>query len=80
MDTDAFKIQSHLVFYDTELNSRQVVLGNAYAAFVETAMKMWAYARCLPRERRPPLSVFAGMYPHLCPLRCMRYGVEMLML
>ena len=64
---DAFKIQSHLVFYDTEHNSRQVVLRNAYTAFVETATKMWAYARCLPKEKRPGLELFTGI------LRCLSY-------
>jgi len=58
--TDAFKIQSHLVFFDTAHNSRQAVLGNAYTAFVETATKMWAYARCLPKEKRPGLAMFVG--------------------
>jgi telomerase reverse transcriptase len=44
---DAFKIQSHLLFYDTSHNPRRTVLANLFAAFSETAVKMWAYARCL---------------------------------
>jgi len=50
---NAFKIQSHLMFYDTTHNSLSGVLGNIYAAFVETASKTWAYARCLPKAKRP---------------------------
>ncbi|KAK4128774.1 hypothetical protein N657DRAFT_629813 [Parathielavia appendiculata] len=45
---DAFKIQSHLLFFDTSHNSHRGVRGNIYAGFVETATKMWAYARCMP--------------------------------
>lgn len=50
---NAFKIQSHLMFYDTTHNSLPRVLGNIYTAFVETASKTWAYARCLPKAKRP---------------------------
>jgi hypothetical protein len=63
---DAFKIQSHLMFFDTSHNSRRGVLTNIYAAFSETAAKMWAYARCLPA--RPGASVFIGTFlppPHI---------------
>jgi telomerase reverse transcriptase len=50
---NAFKIQSHLMFYDTVHNSQVSVLRNIYKAFVETASKTWAYARCLPKAKRP---------------------------
>lgn len=50
---NAFKIQSHLMFYDTVHNSVPSVLRNVYTAFVETAGKTWAYARCLPKAKRP---------------------------
>lgn len=51
--TDAFKIQSHLMFFDTALNSADTMLRNIYEAFAETATKMWAYIRCLPRPKQP---------------------------
>lgn len=51
--TDAFKIQSHLMFFDTAHNSLAKVLVSLRGAFRETAAKMWAYARCLPRPKRP---------------------------
>ncbi|KAK3300400.1 uncharacterized protein B0H64DRAFT_380846 [Chaetomium fimeti] len=35
------------MFFDTSHNSRRGVLANIYSAFIETATKMWAYARCL---------------------------------
>ncbi|RYP43541.1 hypothetical protein DL770_011624 [Monosporascus sp. CRB-9-2] len=56
---NAFKIQSHLMFFDTTLNSGTAMLRNAYDAFVETATKTWAYARCLPRQKQPPASLVA---------------------
>ncbi|KAM7207012.1 hypothetical protein V8F33_000111 [Rhypophila sp. PSN 637] len=54
---DAFKIQSHLMFFDTSHNSPQAVFKNVYTAFLETATKMWAYARCLPKANKPSMAV-----------------------
>lgn len=51
---NAFRIQSQLMFFDTSHNPPATVLSNLYSAFVETASKTWAYARCLPTSRRPP--------------------------
>ncbi|KAK5663294.1 hypothetical protein OQA88_3721 [Cercophora sp. LCS_1] len=65
---NAFKVQSHLVFYDTAHNSRQAVLANAYGAFVETATKMWAYARCLPKDKKPGLSLLVDTVTTLIDL------------
>ncbi|KAK2040517.1 hypothetical protein LZ31DRAFT_40473 [Colletotrichum somersetense] len=50
---NAFKIQSHLMFYDTKHNTLETVTSNLNKAFVETAEKMWAYWRCLPARKRP---------------------------
>ncbi|EGO53691.1 hypothetical protein NEUTE1DRAFT_19417, partial [Neurospora tetrasperma FGSC 2508] len=55
---NAFKIQSHLLFFDTTHNSFRTTLRNLYSAFIETAIKMWAHARCLSstttqRKRKP---------------------------
>lgn len=50
---NAFKIQSHLMFFDARHNSSQTVLRNLRDALVETATKTWAYARCLPAAKRP---------------------------
>lgn len=49
---NAFKIQSHLMFFDTAHNTLQSVLSSIFAAYVETANKTWAYARCLPQAKR----------------------------
>ena len=57
---NAFKIQSHLMFFDTSHNSLPTVLSNVYSAFVETANKTWAYARCLPRDKRPAARLVVG--------------------
>ncbi|KAL0781131.1 hypothetical protein CaCOL14_002466 [Colletotrichum acutatum] len=50
---NAFKIQSHLMFYDTKHNTLKTVMFNLHKAFAETAEKMWAYWRCLPTSKRP---------------------------
>ncbi|OHW95613.1 telomerase reverse transcriptase [Colletotrichum incanum] len=50
---NAFKIQSHLMFYDTKHNALETVTSNLHKAFTETAEKMWAYWRCLPAGKRP---------------------------
>ncbi|KAJ8127025.1 hypothetical protein O1611_g6612 [Lasiodiplodia mahajangana] len=54
---NAFKIQSHLMFFDTGLNSAVTMLNNIHRAFLETATKMWAYARCLPALKQPPQKI-----------------------
>lgn len=43
----AFKLQAHLMFFDTRHNATRTVLQNLRDALVETAAKAWAYARCL---------------------------------
>ncbi|KAJ0279143.1 hypothetical protein CBS470a_009436 [Colletotrichum nupharicola] len=50
---NAFKIQSHLMFYDTLHNTLETVFCNLHKAFTETAEKMLAYWRCLPAAKRP---------------------------
>ncbi|CAJ2501650.1 Uu.00g045030.m01.CDS01 [Anthostomella pinea] len=50
---NAFKIQSHLMYFDTGVNSVLTMLTNVHNAFTETATKMWAYARCLPAPKQP---------------------------
>ncbi|KAF5623318.1 telomerase reverse transcriptase [Fusarium sp. NRRL 52700] len=50
---DAFKIQSHLMFYDTSHNANRTVLNSLRSAFVETASKMYAYLRCLGKTQQP---------------------------
>lgn len=45
------------MFFDTTLNSAETMLKNIYDAFAETATKMWAYARCLPRPKQPAESL-----------------------
>lgn len=50
---NAFKLQSHLMFFDARHNSRQTVLRSLSEALVETATKAWAYARCLAGPTQP---------------------------
>lgn len=50
---NAFRLQSHAMFYDTTHNRPRVALSNLRGALVETARKACAYVACLPRERRP---------------------------
>jgi telomerase reverse transcriptase len=57
-----FKIQSHAMFFDTSINSLSTVLLNIYTAFMETAIKMWSYARCLPVRRQPTMKLVISKY------------------
>ena len=41
------------MFFDTAHNSRAATYRNIRKLFVETASKMWAYARCLPKDKQP---------------------------
>ncbi|PNH76610.1 hypothetical protein VD0001_g907 [Verticillium dahliae] len=50
---NAFKIQSHIMFYDTVHNSPRTVYSNLFESFTETATKMLAYAKCLGPNQRP---------------------------
>ncbi|KAK7738484.1 Telomerase reverse transcriptase [Cytospora paraplurivora] len=49
----SFKIQSHAMFFDTRHNKIATVLRNLQGAFVETATRVWAYERRLPRGKQP---------------------------
>jgi len=51
--TDSFKLQSHAMYLDTSYNSTTTVLTNIYTSFLETATKMWTYAKCLPGGKQP---------------------------
>lgn len=57
---DAFKLQSHVMFYDTSHNSPMTVLTNLFDAFSETATKMLAYVRCLPAKQQPNSRMVSG--------------------
>ncbi|EPE03966.1 telomerase reverse transcriptase [Ophiostoma piceae UAMH 11346] len=47
------KTLSHTMFYDMSYNSRRTALHNLHSALVETANRMWAYARCMTKAQRP---------------------------
>ena len=51
--TDSFKLQSHAMYLDTSYNSTTTVITNIYTSFLETATKMWTYAKCLPGGKQP---------------------------
>ncbi|CZR51337.1 related to telomerase reverse transcriptase [Phialocephala subalpina] len=50
---NTFKIQAHAMFLDTSFNSLKTVLTNVYSAFIESATKLWTYAKCLPVGKQP---------------------------
>lgn len=50
---NAFRLQSHIMFFDARHNSPRTVLTSLHDALTETAAKAWAYARCLPLLRQP---------------------------
>ncbi|KAG9231544.1 hypothetical protein BJ875DRAFT_382758 [Amylocarpus encephaloides] len=41
------------MFLDTAFNSLPTVTSNVHSAFIETATKMWTYAKCLPVGKQP---------------------------
>ncbi|KAK0761022.1 LOW QUALITY PROTEIN: hypothetical protein N5P37_005964 [Trichoderma harzianum] len=59
-DIDSFKYQSHLMFFDTEHNSVDTVLNSLRGTFSETALKMWAYLRCLSASTRLSVNLIIG--------------------
>lgn len=61
--TDAFKIHSHSMFFDTTHNSVRKVLESLRGVFSETARKMWAYIRCLPRPKQPSSNLIISTCP-----------------
>ncbi|KAI9772335.1 MAG: hypothetical protein M1840_001084 [Geoglossum simile] len=50
---NAFKIQTHAMFLDTNFNSVPTVLTNIYQNFVESAMKFYSYTKSLPSNKQP---------------------------
>lgn len=51
--SDTFKLQAHAMFLDTSFNSMKTVLSNVFSAFIESATKMWTYAKYLPLGKQP---------------------------
>lgn len=66
---NAFKIQSHLMFFDTAHNTTRTVLASLHGAFAETAEKMWAYIRCMPKTKKPKPKVVTSKFPPLLQTR-----------
>ncbi len=64
---NAFKANSHMMFFDTCHNTSETTSRNMYEAFSATATKMWAYARCLPRRKKPSSGLVIG--ERTAPLR-----------
>lgn len=70
-----FKIQCHAMFFDTSHNSLSTVQLNIYKAFIETATKMWSYARCLPVKKQPSMTlVISKGNPHSSPIPILTYA------
>lgn len=49
----SFRLQTHIMFLDTEHNSSKVVLLGIYTNFIETAIKMYRYYKTLRPQSRP---------------------------
>lgn len=50
------------MFFDTGHNSVDTVLGSLRGAFAETALKMWAYLRCLSASARLTTKLVIGAF------------------
>lgn len=53
------------MFFDTAHNSTRTVLESLDGAFSETANKMWAYIKCLPKRQQPSNSLMIREDPCL---------------
>lgn len=49
----ALKIQMHAMFLDTRFNGVTTVLDTVYQHFVEVAMKVYRYGRCMGAAQLP---------------------------
>ncbi|KAK4695849.1 telomerase reverse transcriptase, partial [Lecanoromycetidae sp. Uapishka_2] len=54
---NAFKIQTHKMFLDTNFNSANTVLSTIYQNFAEAAMKYYRYAKCMQSAKQPHLDL-----------------------
>ncbi|KAL8703103.1 MAG: hypothetical protein Q9201_003694, partial [Fulgogasparrea decipioides] len=50
---NAFKIQTHKMYLDTNFNSVSNAISNIYQNFLEAAMKYYRYVKSLPRDKQP---------------------------
>ena len=60
---NAFKIQTHKMFLDTNLNARSTVLSTIYQNFAETAMKCYRYTKSMPKHKQPSSQLVIGELP-----------------
>ena len=51
--SSSFKIQAHAMFFDGSVNSTSTVMANLHQMFIEAAMKMYRYVRCLAVRKQP---------------------------
>lgn len=58
------------MFFDTAHNSLRTALCNAHKTFTDTAVKVWAYTRCLPRDKRPSTRLVISETPFPAPYHC----------
>jgi hypothetical protein len=54
------------MFLDTSFNSLSTVFSNIYNAFIETATKMWRYAKCLLVQKQPGAQVIISECCLIC--------------
>ena len=54
------------MFLDTNFNSALTVLINVHQNFIETAMKIYRYARCLPAPKQPRTSFLISKSASFC--------------
>ncbi|KAL2046145.1 hypothetical protein N7G274_001592 [Stereocaulon virgatum] len=57
---NAFKIQTHKMFLDTNFNSPNTVLSTIYQNFMEAAMKYYRYGKSMDRWSQPHLELLTG--------------------
>jgi hypothetical protein len=50
------------MFFDTDHNSVETVISSLRGAFSETALKMWAYLRCMPKSTQITANLILGKF------------------
>lgn len=57
----AFKIQTHKMFLDSDINSLSSVLNNIYQNFAESAMKYYRYVKSMQVGKQPRAALLIGV-------------------
>jgi hypothetical protein len=70
------------MFFDTEHNSVETVISSLHSAFSETALKMWAYIRCLSTSTQLTAALITSKFGRsvmsgkICFFKCTKANLD----